>query len=56
MAQGSFTKDKAQDTIEAVNEMFQALPKKKQGEYLGHLEDIMLFLAAVKRAATVETE
>ena len=49
MAQGEFTKEEAQATIEAVDEMFKALPMRKQRDYLGHANDIFLFLAACKK-------
>ena len=51
MAQGEFTKDEAQETRLAVEEMFKALTKAKQVEYLGHLNDILLFIEAAKAAA-----
>lgn len=54
MAQGEFTKQEAANTDEAVNEMFKAIPKSKQINYLGHLNDILLFLAAAKKAAPDE--
>ncbi len=54
MAQGDFTKEEATATEEAVKEMFDALPKRKQMDYLGHLNDIYLFLGAAKKAAPAE--
>lgn len=54
MAQGEFTKEEAKATGEAVNELFKALPKSKQGSYLGHLNDICLFLSAAQKAAPDE--
>ena len=54
MAQGDFTKEEAQTTIEAFDEVFKALPKKKQAEYLGHANDIFLFLEACKRECPSE--
>jgi hypothetical protein len=51
MAQGEFTKEEAQQTSEAVSEMFDAIPKRKQPEFLGHLNDVALFLSAAKKAA-----
>jgi hypothetical protein len=54
MAQGDFTKEEAQATIEAVDEMFNALPKSKKLDYVGHLNDIMLFLEEAKRQAPGE--
>ncbi len=54
MAQGQFTKEEASSTEEAVEEIFKGLSKSKQGEYLGHLNDILLFLRAAKDAAPKE--
>lgn len=54
MAQGQFTKQEAQATIEAVDDMFKGLPKTRRMEYIGHLNDIMLFLAAAKSNAPDE--
>jgi hypothetical protein len=54
MAQGDFTKEEAQATIEAVDEMFKALPMRKQRDYLGHLNDIFLFLEVCKRECPEE--
>lgn len=51
MAQGEFTKVEATEIEKAVDEMFKALSKSKQAEFLGHLNDIFLFLAAAKKAA-----
>jgi hypothetical protein len=51
MAQGQFTKQEADATLTAVDEMFKALSRPKQGEYLGHLNDICLFIGAAKKAA-----
>lgn len=54
MPQGDFTKDEAAKTIKAVNEMFKALPKAKQGQFFGHLNSVFLFLEAAKCAAPAE--
>lgn len=54
MAQGQFTKEEAKETEEAVSEIFKALSKAKQREFLGHLNDIYLFLAAAGKAAPSE--
>ena len=51
MAQGEFTKEEAQATIEAVNEIMKAMPKNKVGAFIGHFNDVFLFLEAAKRAA-----
>ena len=54
MAQGEFTKEEATATREAVDEMFRGLSKAKQMDFLGHLNDILLFLNAAKQAAPAE--
>lgn len=54
MAQGEFTKAEADATREAVEELFEAVPKRSRGEYLGHLNDVLLFLRAAKAAAPDE--
>lgn len=51
MAQGDFTKEEARETRKAVEEMFDALPKSKKFDYIGHLNDVMLFLSAAEKAA-----
>lgn len=54
MAQGQFTKQEAKASLEALSEMFKALPKSKQLDYIGHLNDISLFLEAAHRVAPDE--
>lgn len=54
MAQGEFTKQEAAETLKAIDEMFKALSKPKQREYLGHLNDISLFIEAAQRVAPEE--
>ena len=54
MAQGDFTKEEATETEKAVDELFKGLPKTKQMQFLGHLNDILLFLNAAKQAAPAE--
>ena len=51
MAQGDFTKEEATATEEAFKEVFDSLSKKKMMEFIGHANDIYLFLAAAKKAA-----
>lgn len=51
MAQGQVTKEEAKHVEETTLEMFKALSKPKQREYIGHLNDILLFVAAAGRAA-----
>lgn len=49
MAQGDLTKAEATRIKEAVDDMFNGLSKSKKIEYLGHLNDIFLFLEACIR-------
>jgi hypothetical protein len=49
MTQGKLSKEEATHVLEAVNDMFEAIPKSRRLEYLGHLNDIALFLEAAKR-------
>lgn len=56
MAQGDFTKEEAAQAEEAFEEVFKALPKSKQGQYLGHANDIYLFLAACKENCPSEAK
>lgn len=51
MAQGEFTKEEAKQTQETVSDMFEGLPKSKKLDYIGHLNDILLFLSAAEKAA-----
>lgn len=55
MAQREFTVDEAKATKEAVEEMFKAIPKSKRMEYLGHLNDVLLFIEATILAIENET-
>lgn len=54
MAQGEFTKQEADQTAEAVNELFLALSKSKGLAYIGHLNDILLFIQAARNNAPDE--
>jgi len=49
MAQGEFTPEEAEETCRAIEELFEALPKSKKMNYIGHLNDIFLFMDAVKK-------
>lgn len=55
MAQGEFTKQEARSTRQAVQEILDALSKNKKLEFLGHFNDIFLFLDAAERAAPDES-
>lgn len=56
MAQGQFTKQEAQNIIETFKEVFDAISLKKRPNYLGHANDVFLFLEAAQRAAPEETK
>jgi Asp-tRNA(Asn)/Glu-tRNA(Gln) amidotransferase C subunit len=56
MAQGQFTKEEAEQTKKAVEEMFNAIPKSRRMEYVGHLNDIFLFIEAAQKVAPSESE
>ncbi len=51
MAQGDFTKDEAEFIRKAANELFEGIPKSHRMKYLGHLNDILLFILAARDAA-----
>jgi hypothetical protein len=55
VSQSDFSTDNAINAIEAVDEIFKALPKSKQMNFIGHLNDAMLFLESAKRK-TLEPE
>ena len=56
MTQGKFSKEEATATEEAVNEIMEAMPKTKVVEFIGHFNDIFLFLKAAKAAAPNEEQ
>jgi len=51
MSEERFTKQEASHVIDAVNDLFKAIPKKKNMDYIGHFNDIFLFLEAAARVA-----
>lgn len=53
--QGYFTKQEAEATRTAVDEMFSGMSKHKQLSFVGHLNDIILFISAAKSNAPDET-
>lgn len=56
MAQGEFTKQEAEETRTAIQEMWEALTKNKRMEFLGHLNDVLLFLSAAAKHAPDESK
>ena len=51
MAQGQFTKQEADNCIEALDEIMKSMPRGQLGKSLGHLNDLFLFLKAAKEHA-----
>lgn len=56
MPQGDFTKQEARETLTAVEEMWKALTTNRRIQFLGHLNDITLFIEQAERNAPDETE
>jgi len=54
MAQGEFTKEEAVETVKSVEEMFEAISRAKRSSFLGHLNDVLMFIAAAERKAPAE--
>ena len=54
MTQGKFSKEEAKECHEALDEVMKAFPKSKAGEFIGHFNDIFLFLNACIREAPSE--
>ena len=54
--QGDLTKENAKNAHAAVNEMFDAISKKKQLDFFGHLNDVLLFLESAMRTLPSENE
>lgn len=48
---GAFTAENAVSMSEALSELFDAIPKSKRTGYLGHLNELGIFLSNAKRAA-----
>ena len=51
MALGEFTKQEADETKKALNELFEGLAKVRRLDYLGHLNDISSFIDVAKQNA-----
>ncbi len=56
MTQGKASKEEATATKEAVEEIMKSMPKSKAREFIGHFNDIFLFLDAVERVLPNETD
>lgn len=51
MAQGEFTKEECDSCVEALTEIMKAMPKAKAIDFIGHFNDLFLFLNAAKKQA-----
>lgn len=56
MTQGKASKEEAKSCSEALDEIMKAMPKSKALDFVGHFNDIFLFLSACQRALPSETE
>jgi len=56
MALGEFTKEEGKVVEEALKEMFDAIPKSRRMEYLGHLNEISLFISKAIQNAPNEVK
>jgi len=56
MAQGQFTKREARRVKEVAEEILSALPKSKKLEYLGHFNNLFLFLRPAEHATPESPE
>jgi len=54
MAQGRFTKEECINCEEALTEVMTAMPKSKAMDFIGHFNDLFLFLTAAKAVAPNE--
>jgi hypothetical protein len=56
MAVGDFTKQEADIVYKCIEEMFDAIPKSKQMDYIGHFNEALVFVTKAKRNAPDETK
>lgn len=49
MAQGDFTAEEAKACREALDEIMKAMPKSKALDFIGHFNDIFLFLSRCEK-------
>ena len=56
MSQGKATKQEAAETIKAFKEVLDAIPKSKQLDFIGHANDMYLFLEAAQRVLPEEKQ
>ena len=56
MTQGKFSKEEAKASSTALYEIMKAMPKNKVGEFIGHFNDIFLFISACEKIAPNEKQ
>ncbi len=56
MALGDFSPEGAKNALDALSEMHKALSKAKQREYLGHMNEISLFIEGAQRVAEAQAQ
>ena len=56
MTQGKASKEEAIASKEALNEIMKAMPKNKAVEFIGHFNDLFLFLDAVEKVLPGEND
>jgi len=49
MAQGEFTLEETEEIEKTATEVFEGIPKSRRVRYLGHMNDIYLYLGAARR-------
>ena len=54
MTQGKASKEEAESCKEALDEVMKAMPKSKAMDFIGHFNDLFLFLDAVARVLPSE--
>lgn len=54
MSLGDWSKEEAGTCRELVDQMFLALPKSKRMEYIGHLNQVLIFLSEAAKHAPGE--
>lgn len=47
--QTDFTLERAKEVREIVEDMYRGLPKARKLDYIGHLNDILLFIGAAEK-------
>jgi len=49
MTQGKLSKEEAENCYEALDEIMKAFQKNKVSEFIGHFNDVLLFLSTAKK-------